>query len=60
MGFFGSTKSVNTNSSDISSATEEEEDTAAAKSRLLATEGENKGAELAADKGKSVRRIFGA
>ena len=49
MGFFGSTKSVNTSSSDISSATEEEEDTAAAKSRLLATEGENKGAELAAD-----------
>jgi hypothetical protein len=42
-----------------SPAKEEKKDTAKAKSRLLETEGGNKGAELQAQQGRSVRRIFG-
>jgi hypothetical protein len=38
---------------------EEKKDTAKAKSRLLETEGGNKGAELQAQQGRSIRRIFG-
>lgn len=61
MGFFGlgKSKSVNTNSQPIASATDEKKDTRAAKGRLLETEGENKGAELQAGQGRSVRRVFG-
>ena len=40
-------------------ATEEKKDTAKAKSRLLETEGGNKGAQLQTEQGRSVRRIFG-
>jgi hypothetical protein len=40
-------------------AQEEKKDTAKAKSRLLETEGGNKGAELQAQQGRSIRRIFG-
>lgn len=40
-------------------ATEEKKDTAKAKARLLGTEGGNKGAELNAQQGQSIRRIFG-
>ena len=40
-------------------ATEEKKDTAKAKSRLLETEGGNKGAQLSAEQGRSIRRIFG-
>ena len=59
MGFFGKTKTVNTGSQQISGATEEKKDTRAAKGRLLETEGGNKGSELQAGQGKSVRRVFG-
>jgi len=40
-------------------ATEEKKETAKAKSRLLETSGGNKGAELNAQQGQSIRRIFG-
>lgn len=42
-----------------SSATEEKKETAKAKSRLLETQGGNKGAELQSQQGQSIRRIFG-
>lgn len=45
--------------STTASATEEKKETAAKKSRLLETQGGNKGAELSAQQGQSVRRIFG-
>lgn len=41
-------------------AKETAKETAAKKQRLLETQGGNKGAELNAQQGKSVRRIFGA
>jgi len=40
-------------------ANTEKKETAKAKSRLFATEGNNNGQELAAGQGKNVRRIFG-
>ena len=40
-------------------ATEEKKETTAKKQRLLETAGGNKGAELTAQQGQSVRRIFG-
>ena len=40
-------------------AQEEKKETAKAKSRLLETQGGNKGAELQAQQGQSIRRIFG-
>jgi len=42
-----------------SSATDEKKETAKVKSRLLETQGGNKGAELNAQQGQSIRRIFG-
>ena len=60
MGIF-KTPSVSTSTSteSTSEAEEEKEETAATKARLLETDGGNKGAELLAQQGKSVRRIFG-
>lgn len=40
-------------------ASTEKKETTAKKQRLLETEGGNKGAELTAQQGQSVRRIFG-
>ena len=57
MGFFGKAKSV-APSPEINSATKEKEE-AKNKARLLETEGENKGAELQANQGASVRKVFG-
>lgn len=59
MGLFGRPKSVTYTTPAQTSATEEKKDTAKAKSRLLETEGGNKGAELSDGQGKSLRRIFG-
>ena len=59
MGWFGSTKKVET-SPQIEAATEEKKDTAAKKARLVETEGGNKGSELNTSQGKSVRKVFGA
>ena len=39
-------------------STQEKAETAKAKSRLLETQGGNKGSELLAEQGRSVRRIF--
>jgi len=56
MCFFGnkSTPAYQTSSADT-----EKKDTAKAKARLLETQGQNNGAELNANQGQSVRRIFG-
>lgn len=59
MGFFGKPKTVNTVSQPIAQATEEKKETRATKGRLVETEGGNKGAELQAGQGRSVRRVFG-
>lgn len=59
MGFFGKPKQVNTASQPIAQATEEKKETRATKGRLVETEGGNKGAELQAGQGRSVRRVFG-
>lgn len=40
-------------------ATEEKKEATAKKQRLIETNGGNKGAELSAQQGQSVRRIFG-
>lgn len=59
MGFFGSSKKVNTQSQQISDAKKEKEETAAKKQRLLETEGGNKGAQINSNQGQSVRKVFG-
>lgn len=63
MCFFGGGSSSggggNYSTPQTSAATEEKKETAKAKSRLLETSGGNKGAELNAQQGQSVRRIFG-
>ena len=61
MGLFSKPKQVTQTVAQeaTSSATEEKKETAKAKSRLLETQGGNKGAELNAQQGQSVRRIFG-
>lgn len=62
MGFFKpKTKVVEqvTPANDTSESASEAKETAAKKARLTETEGGNKGAELQAGQGKSVRRIFG-
>ena len=38
---------------------QQEKEAAKSKARLLETEGQNKGAELNASQGKTIRRIFG-
>ena len=43
----------------VEKASEEKKETTAKKQRLLETAGGNKGAELSAQQGQSVRRIFG-
>lgn len=43
----------------VEKASEEKKETTAKKQRLLETAGGNKGAELTAQQGQSVRRIFG-
>ncbi len=61
MGIFSKPKTVTQPvvEQSTSSATEEKKETAKAKSRLLETQGGNKGAELQAQQGRSIRRIFG-
>ncbi|MDY6358434.1 MAG: hypothetical protein SPL73_05685 [Cyanobacteriota bacterium] len=58
MGLFSKPKKVSVQPT-TQQATEEKEDTAKAKARLLETEGKNKGVELNAQQGRSVRRVFG-
>lgn len=58
MGFFSKPKQQPT--PDATASAEEAKETAAKKQRLLETEGGNKGVELNANQGKTIRRIFGA
>lgn len=58
MCFFGKSKTIDTASSQATQATEEKE-TAKQKARLLETEGQNKGAQLQANQGQSIRKVFG-
>ena len=55
---FGSKKQVVQSTPDTTAATQEKEE-AKKKARLLETNGENKGAQLQANQGQSVRKIFG-
>lgn len=55
MGFFKKESSVATQPAQ----TEAQEEKAVNKARLLATAGENKGAELSANQGASIRKVFG-
>ena len=57
MGIFGRTKQIMP--SVDSKAADEEKEEAAKKARLLETEGGNKGAELQANQGANIRKIFG-
>lgn len=59
MGLFSKPKTVYQTTPATQEATKEKEETAAKKSRLLETEGGNKGAILGANQGQSIRRIFG-
>jgi len=59
MCFFGSSGSSASTSTDATTSAKDEKDTAVKKARLLGTEGANKGAELSAQQGQSVRRVFG-
>lgn len=60
MGFFSKPKpQVQYVSQDTSASDAEKKETRTAKGRLLETEGGNKGAELQAGQGRSVRRVFG-
>lgn len=60
MGFFKpKTQQVVTPANDTSNSATEAKETAAKKARLTETEGGNKGAELQAGQGKSIRKIFG-
>lgn len=60
MGFFKAPKTqIVTPATDTSATATEAKETAAKKARLTETKGGNKGAELQAGQGKSVRRIFG-
>ena len=60
MGFFSKPKTQTVVQEVASSgAAEEKKEAAAKKQRLVETVGGNKGAELTAQQGKSVRRIFG-
>ena len=58
MCIFGSKKQVAQSTPDTTVVTQEKEE-AKKKARLLETNGENKGAELQANQGQTVRRIFG-
>lgn len=58
MCIFGSKKQVAQSTPDTTAVTQEKEE-AKKKARLLETNGENKGAELQANQGQTVRRIFG-
>ncbi len=55
----GSSNAQTYTSKETTSANEENKEAAKAKARLLETSGGNKGAELTAQQGRSVRRIFG-
>lgn len=55
MGFLGKTKAVKIKTSEA----KDEKEKAKAKARLLGTEGENRGEELQAKQGASVRKVFG-
>ena len=59
MGLFKSPRVQTTQTQDTTASTEEAQETTAKKQRLLETQGGNKGAELQASQGKSIRRIFG-
>lgn len=58
MCIFGSKKQVVQSTPDTTAVTQEKEE-AKKKARLLETNGENKGAELQANQGQTIRRIFG-
>lgn len=58
MGLFAKPESVKYTAVQ-SSAEDERKNTAKAKSRLLETEGKNNGAEVNAEQGRSVRKVFG-
>lgn len=58
MCIFGSKKQVAQSTPDTTAVTQEKEE-AKKKARLLETNGENKGAELQANQGQTIRRIFG-
>lgn len=57
MGMFKSPK-VSTQPAETK-AEEEKKETKLNKARLLETEGQNKGAELMASQGQSIRKVFG-
>ncbi len=59
MGIFSKPKVKAEQTQDTTASTEEAKETAAKKQRLLETQGGNKGAELQANQGRSIRRIFG-
>lgn len=59
MGIFSKPKIKTEKTQDTTASTEEAKETTAKKQRLLETQGGNKGAELQANQGKSIRRIFG-
>lgn len=59
MGWFGGGGGGTTYVSSDTKSAEKEKDTAVKKSRLLETEGGNKGAQLGDGQGRSVRKIFG-
>lgn len=59
MGIFSKPKTKVVQSQDTADSEAENKETAAKKQRLLETEGGNKGAQLGANQGQSVRRIFG-
>lgn len=58
MGIFSKPK-TQTVVQEVEKASEEKKDAVAKKQRLVETGGGNKGAELSAQQGQSVRRIFG-
>lgn len=59
MGWFSQPEAVTYRTVEQKKATEEKEETAKAKSRLLETKGKNQGAEINPEQGRSVRRVFG-
>lgn len=58
MGFFKTPK-TNYVTQETTESSDEVKDTAAKKLRLIETQGGNKGVQLGASQGQSVRRVFG-
>lgn len=59
MGIFGGGRKTQVITQETQKAEEEKKESAKAKARLLGTEGENKGAQLQAGQGQSIRKVFG-